>query len=88
MRAIEEAKLQRLGDTDLQARIESLKGRVNIEENCSRGSRVHVKLLQEYDEAMNAKNMRDIQSSMSTCMETIAKLERDQTLQDRVGQAI
>ena len=77
MRAIEGSKLRRLGDADLQARIESLRGRVNMEENCSRSSRLHVKLLQDYDEAMNAKNMRDIQASMSTCMETIAKLERE-----------
>ena len=77
MRAIEGSKLRRLSNADLQSRIELLRGCVNMEENRSRGSRLHAKLLQDYDEAMNAKSMCDIEASMSICMETIAKLEKE-----------
>ena len=77
MQAIEGSKLRRLQDTDLQAWIELLNRRVDMEEARSCGSHLHVKLLQDYEEAVNAKSVQDMQTSTAICMETIARLESE-----------
>jgi hypothetical protein len=77
MRAIEGPKLRRLPNTYLEAQIKLLNRRINIEEARSCGSRLHVKLLQDFDEALSTWNMRDMQASTAMCMETIAMLERE-----------
>jgi hypothetical protein len=74
MRAFERAKPWRLILIDLEARVKLLDWRINTEETCSSGSRIHVKLLQEYREAVRAHNMQNTPACTTSCIETIAAL--------------
>ncbi|KAK1603131.1 hypothetical protein QYE76_007745 [Lolium multiflorum] len=67
MKEIEGSKLRRLTNFELQARIDLLHQQIADEEKQSFGSRHHVKLLQDCEEAVNIKYIRN--------METIERLE-------------
>ena len=69
MRKLEDPKLRNMVDWDLQAQIDLLIRRIVHEEAYSHGSPLYIKLLQDCREAMNTKNMRN--------MQTIATLEKD-----------
>lgn len=77
MRKLKEPELRNMVHWDMQAQIDLLQRRISHEEVHSRGSPLHIKLLQDYDEAVSTKNMRDMQRSTAKCMETIARLEKD-----------
>jgi hypothetical protein len=62
MQDIEEPKIRRMNNLELQEQVEGLNRRINIVEVRSCGSRQHVELLWEYEETINAQIMRNMQS--------------------------
>ncbi len=62
-------------NSELQARIDLLHQQIANEEKHSSGSRHHIKLLQDYEEAVNIKYIRNMETSFAACMETIERLE-------------
>jgi hypothetical protein len=77
MRAIEDPKIQRMNNSELQAQVERLNRCISIEEACSDGSREHVKLLWEYEEMVNTQIMRNMQAGMTMSTEIITTLEEN-----------
>ena len=77
MRKLEEPELRSMVHWDLQAQIDLLQRMIAHEETRSRGSPLHIKLLQDYDEAVSTMNIRNMQRSTAVCVETIVKLEKD-----------
>jgi hypothetical protein len=75
MREVEEPQFKGLAYSELQARIDLLHRQIADEEKHSSGSRHHIKLLQDYEEAVNIKYIRNMQTNSAACMETIERLE-------------
>jgi hypothetical protein len=74
MKEIEGSKLRSLTNSELQARIDLLHHHIVDEEKHSSGSRHHIKLWQDYEEAVNVKYIRNMETSFAACMETIERL--------------
>ena len=75
MREIEEPRFKDMTNPHLQARIDSLHRQIANEERRSSESRRHIALLQDYEEAVNTKYIRNMQATSQVCIETIEKLE-------------
>jgi hypothetical protein len=89
MWAIEEPKLWKLTNTDLEGWVEQLNQRINIEEARSCGSRLHVKLLQEYEEVVNNQNIVKHASMHSNLQGNYYNTRKeDQDLRGRFSQVV
>jgi hypothetical protein len=64
-----------LTNSELQAWIDLLHKKIVDEEKHSSSSRHHIKLLQDYEEVVNIKCIRNMQTSSAPCLETIGRLE-------------